>query len=225
VSDPDFLNIVIIYDRTAKITGEFEEVYIDFIREYKGLFRTLVYDCTDDEELCKEEVRPNLPIITAYKPTGMNPYTGRPDVENEHFTGTTSTDNLSKYIGKMMPYFGKSVTDKTREEFMSHKEPKFLLFSNKKKPTSVIKALTSEFRDRMHFGYVHKDQIETVNTFSPPEIPCLMALKDDGEHAVFDGEFTFDEMTEWMSEHVLPEKWETKQVDGKVSEMQKEMMV
>jgi hypothetical protein len=57
----------------------------------------------------------------------------------------------------MMPYFGKSITAKNLADFQRNDGPKFLLFSGKKKPTAPIKALTSEFRNRMHFGYVHKD--------------------------------------------------------------------
>jgi hypothetical protein len=155
----------------------------------------------------------------------MNPYTGRPDVENRHFEGTTSVENFSKYIGSMLPYFGKSVTNANVKEFVGHDEPKFLLFTTKKKPASVIKAITSRFRDRMHFGYVHTSQKEVVEAYSPPSIPCLLAVKMDGEHATFDGPFTFDGMAEFMEKHALSEKWEHKQAGGKISEIQKDLMV
>jgi hypothetical protein len=98
----------------------------------------------------------------------------------------------------MMPYYGKTVTSSSLKNFEDLEGPKFLLISGKKKPTAIIKALTSEFRGRMEFGFVHKDQKEVVSAYSPPKLPCFIALKDNAEHEVFNGEFTFESMAEFV---------------------------
>jgi len=50
---------------------------MNFVRDYKGLYRTLVYDCAEDREVCPDDMLSQLPLITAYTNKGPNPYTGK----------------------------------------------------------------------------------------------------------------------------------------------------
>ena len=50
IVDPDYLIMVIVYDRRGDNSIGLEPIYYDFVRDHRGLFRTLVYDCADDED-------------------------------------------------------------------------------------------------------------------------------------------------------------------------------
>ena len=224
IVDPDYLIMVIVYDRRGDNSIGLEPIYYDFVRDHRGLFRTLVYDCADDEELCSEEMKKSLPSVTAYKPVGTNPYTGRPQVEKEAYTGNSKHDALSKFMGKLMPYFGQNVNGGNLETFMNSEGNKVLLITNKKKPSTLFKAVTSKYRERLWFGMAHKDDEAIIEAFEPPRMPSLVVVTEDSR-VWFEGEFNLPELTSFLDQYAASERWSREFVEGVIGGNQKDLMV
>ena len=170
---------------------------MDFVREYRGLYRTLAYDCSEDREVCPLDVLESLPLITAYYNKGVNPYTGRVVVEPANFEGEMNPVAVSKFMGSRMPYFGENVTGGTIDEFIAKPGTKALLFTNKKRPSAIFKAITSRYRDRISFGMVPQDDNELLDKYEPARMPALCVLTDS-DPIWFSGEYTIASLSEFL---------------------------
>ena len=194
--------------------SEAEDVYMDFVREYRGLYRTLAYDCSEDREVCPLEVLDGLPQLTVYYNKGINPYTGRVKVEYDHFVGEMDPVAVSKFMGSRMPYFGEPVTGGTINEFIAQPGTKAILFTNKKRPSAIFKAITSRYRDRISFGMVHKDDPELLDEYASMQMPalCVLSYSETEEEPIepvwFSGEFTIAGLSEFLDPQASASKIE-----------------
>jgi hypothetical protein len=145
---------------------------------YRGFFKIVAFDCSDDEKACAEDVKPQLPAVQARTPAGLNPYTGKPLVHNREFTGEVNPKTLSKWILDNMPYLGETLNPSNIEEYLNDPDMnKVILFTNKAKTPPLYKALVSEFRGYIHFGLVFDKEDELVSRFEVTGFPTFLGLK------------------------------------------------
>ncbi len=88
-----------------------------------------------------------------------------------HYLETELTaNNFYNFMVKNMPDYTRPLRtradlDHFREENVNIDVNKVLILSNKKQPLNEFKAISSEFRDRLVFGFVSSDAVEVQAEF------------------------------------------------------------
>ena len=126
-------------------------------------------------------------------------------------------------MGSRMPYWGQVVAAGTHAEFLEGNGVKALLFTNKKRPSALFKAITSKYRDRISFGLVQKSDQELLDIYAPTKMPALCVLKDS-EPIWFSGEFNLDELSEFL-DPLAPKSKQKKSGTTAVTELEKDLEI
>merc|ERR1719284_112832 len=111
------------------------------------------------------------------------------------FTTKVSKDNVDGFI----------TTDPTK--------PKVLLFSNKKTPPTIWKALSSEtvFKRTVKFGFASEEDKEVVQKFKVKKYPTVIMQRGSKAEIKesYSGEMTFSALKDWVNLHSSP-AWATR---------------
>jgi len=110
-------------------------------------------------------------------------------------------------IARFMPDFTTKVTKENVDAFITTDptKPKVLLFSNKKTPPTIWKALSSEtvFKRTVKFGFVTEDQTDIVQRFKVKKYPSVVMQRGTkGEtKESYSGELKFLALKDWVNLH------------------------
>lgn len=93
-----------------------------------------------------------------------------------------------------MPFLGETLKEKNQEDFFEDAAlDKVILFSNKKKPPPLYKALVSKFRGYVGFGLVYDTEEALCAKYGVESFPTFMGIKEDVVK-IFDGKVEWDEL-------------------------------
>ena len=106
-----------------------------------------------------------------------------------------------------LKYHGETVTDATLDKFLSKEGGKVLLFSDKKKTTSLYKALSGQFLGRLAFGQVHSSNAEAMSKFDVTSAPTVVVIKEDGSHEIYSGKLNAVDLANFLSEYAPAPKY------------------
>ncbi|CAG9329135.1 PDILT_2 [Blepharisma stoltei] len=221
LENPDYMAVDIIYDRNGMPSKVLSNVIVDVLDKYHTFVKVYAYDCADDEQLCPENIKAELPIFEAHVPAGLNPYTGKPLVHKRKFEGEIAYKEVSDFLLTNIPFLGE-VLNKENEDFLNENQLNHaILFSSKEKAPLIFKALSSEFRGRLEFWVSLSSDPEYSKTFGVTEYPTLMVRVGEDMYK-YTGKYDFFEISKFLDQFAAKERQELKLKKKKPKEEKKE---
>jgi len=166
--------------------------------ELKGMAKVTAMNCNDFPVFCDKQGVKETPSIMIYPPNPVPAF---------KFEGKLEQKAISGKISRFMPDTTVMVTKDNIDTFLTtaHEKPKVLLFSNKKSPPTIWKALSTEtvFKRTVSFGFVTEDQTDIVQRFKITKFPSVV-MQRGGAAAVkepYKGEMNFLGLKEWVNLH------------------------
>mmetsp|Transcript_10171 Transcript_10171/g.13691 ORF Transcript_10171/g.13691 Transcript_10171/m.13691 type:complete len:398 (-) Transcript_10171:63-1256(-) len=174
----------------------------------KGLVKVAAVNC--DEEANKQlagyfQVQ-GFPTIKVFPGTFTeNPHQkGAPFKTPVDYQGQRTADAIVNFGLSQLKYFGEEITDSTLNSFLEQSGKKVLLFSDKKKTTSLYKSLSGHFNGRLSFGQVHTSNTQAVEQYGVKKSPTLLVVKDDGSYEPYEGALNGVELSNYLSKQAPP---------------------
>merc|ERR1719258_909559 len=97
------------------------------------------------------------------------------------YGGEMKKEKLVKAISKMIPNFATDLTAETADNFLVSEpsKPKVLLFSNKDKVPTILKALSSDsvFKRSIKFGFVKHTEESVVKKMKVKKFPAFVMVR------------------------------------------------
>merc|ERR1712048_711559 len=175
---------------------KFLEAYNDVAKEMKGMAKVCAISCDDWPVFCEKNKITETPALMMY-PTNPQPA--------YLWEGKMETKAISGRISKMIPDFSTILKKEDADAWLTTDptKPKILLFSNKKSPPTIFKALSSEtvFRRTVKFAFVSEDNEELVGKFRVKKFPTII-MQRGGKAEVketYTGEINFLNLKEWIN--------------------------
>lgn len=203
--NPDFLTFVLVYTSDSPKSRLLIDPITTISVRFHDYMRFFAYDCAYDPKTCSPEIKESLPMISAYVPGGMNPYTGKPLVYQRNYEGSGSPDELGSFLRKNTPYLGTYLTTENLEGFLADTLNKVILFTNKDSTPILYKGLTSHFRGRLEFGLVWANQTSVLRKFDVESFPTLLVQDEEGQR-VYDGEMEFENIAVYLESYAAKKK-------------------
>lgn len=186
------------YRDDKKEDQAFLDEYNKVAGDLKGMIKICALSCSDFDVFCEKQGVKETPSIMIY-PTNPIPafkYEGK--MEAKAIAGKVSRfvqDNSIKLNKDNADGF--VTTDPTK--------PKVILFSNKKSPPTIWKALSSEtvFRRTVKFGFVTEEDKDLVAKFKVKKFPSVIMQRGAKAEIKeeFKGEMKFLALKDWVNLH------------------------
>merc|ERR1719502_313172 len=116
---------------------------------------------------------------------------------------------ISGHLSKLISDNSVKLTKENVDSFMSSdaSKPKVIVFSNKKTPPTILKALSSDtvFKRTAKFGFVTEDEADVCAKFKVKKFPSLVMQRRSGTELKKDtyaGEMNFRALQEWVNPYV-----------------------
>jgi hypothetical protein len=185
--------------------GEYLDVIDSVAKETKGMVRVAAVNCQAHSAFCKSHgvTAAGKPQVTVFPPNPMPQYAFKGAVE-----GADAAKKLENHLLKMIPSFITELKDKAAmEKFITtdmHK-PKVMLFSDKAKSPTILKALSAEsvLHRTTSFAFVTKDAADIAKRFKVKKYPSMvMHRRGTGgkmEDEIYKGELKFQDIHAWVN--------------------------
>lgn len=167
-------------------------------KDLKGMAKITAVSCSDHAAFCDKQGVKETPTVMIYP---INP---QPAFKYE---GKMEAKALSSKVSRFIPDFTVKVTKDNIDSFLTTDptKPKAILFSNKKSPPTIWKALSSEtvFRRTVKFGFVHEDDSDVVKRHKVTKFPTVILQRGGqvGKHESYSGDLTFTALKDWVNLH------------------------
>lgn len=175
---------------------KFLDQYNAVAGEMKGMAKVCALSCDDWPLFCEKNNIKTTPAIMMYPTNPMPAYV---------YEGKMETKSVAGRIAKMMPDLSTVITKDNVDTWLTTDatKPKVLLFSNKKSPPLIFKALSSEtvFKRTVKFGFVQESEADVVAKFKIKKFPSIMMQRGSkGEtKEQYKGEMNFAALQEWIN--------------------------
>jgi len=175
---------------------KFLDQYNAVAKELKGMAKICAISCDDWPLFCEKNNVKTTPAVMMYPVNPMPAYLHE---------GKMETKAVSGRIAKMMPDLSTVLTKDDIDAWLTTDatKPKVMLFSNKPKPPTIFKALSSEtvFKRTVKFGFVQESETDIVSKFKVKKFPSfVMQRGSKGEtKETYKGEMTFAGLQEWIN--------------------------
>lgn len=179
---------------------KFLEEYNKVATELKGMAKICAISCTEWPVFCERNKVTNTPALMIYPSNPIPTFTYEGKLEPKAIAG-----KISKFIVDN----GVKVTAENVDTFLTTEptKPKILLFSNKKSPPTIFKALSSEtvFRRTVKFGFVPETEKDVAARFKVKSFPTILkhasAKPGSSSTEVYKGEMNFLAIKDWVNLH------------------------
>lgn len=206
IENPDYLTMTIIYDESTAGSIALDQVIGELLPKYENYVKFIALDCDQVPHICKPELRSQMPVFQGYAPGGINPYTGKPLVNDRPYQGAISAKDIGNFFTENVPFLGEYLTQENNEKFLEEEGNKVLLFTNKEKVPIIFKGLSSKFRARLEFAVVFVNQTELIAQYDVINFPTLVVIEGD-DTIQYRGKIDFDEISEFLSKYQAAERW------------------
>lgn len=183
-----------------------QPAYEKAAQSLKGLAKVAAVDCDEEtnKQFCGTFGVQGFPTLKIVKP-GQK--TGRPIVED--YNGPRTAKGIVEAVTDKMPNLVKRVTDKDLEPFLAdaNETPKVLLFTDKGKTSSLLKAVAIDFKGSLKVAQIRNTDKATVELFGVTKFPTLVLLpggKEAAEGIMYDGELKKDAIVAFLSQAATP---------------------
>jgi len=169
-------------------------------KELKGMAKVAAINCNEWAKFCTTNNVKETPAIMVYP---VNPFPAF------LYEGKMEAKAISGKISKLIPDFSTVVTKENADSFLSSdaSKPKVLVFSNAKKPPTILKALSSDtvFRRAAKFGFVNSEDSDVVSKFKVKKFPTVIMQRRIGNEMKkeeYKGNINFLELQAWVNPYV-----------------------
>jgi len=175
---------------------KFLDAYNAVATELKGMAKICAISCDDWPVFCDKNKVKSTPSIMMYPTNPIPAYL---------WEGKMETKAIAGRVAKSIPDGSVVLTKDNVDAFLTTDptKPKIFLFSNKKAPPTLFKALSSEtvFRRTVKFAFVSESDADVVNRFKVKKFPTIMmhrgAKAEKGE--TYKGDINFLGLKEWIN--------------------------
>jgi len=158
-------------------------------KELKGMAKVTAINCNDWPVFCKKNNVAATPAIMMYP---INPFPAY------MFEGKLEAKAISSKLSKMIPDQSTRITKDNIDAWLSSdaSKPKVLIFSNKKSPPTILKALSTDtvFRRTAKFGFVTEEDADVCQKFKVQKFPSVVMQRKVGtefKKETYSGELNF----------------------------------
>jgi len=169
-------------------------------KELKGMAKVTAINCNEYQKFCDKNNVKSTPAIMMYP---VNPFPAF------LFEGKMEAKAISSKLSKMIPDFSTKITKDNVDSWMSAdaSKPKVLIFSNKKTPPTILKALSSDtvFKRTAKFGFVTEDEADVCQKFKVKKFPSVIMQRKVGNELkkeTYSGAMNFLELQKWVNPYV-----------------------
>ena len=99
----------------------------------------------------------------------------------------------SKYVTILLPHHWVG--------FSQQLGAKIVLFSEKTVPSPLFRALSMQFRERVHFGMIRKWETALVQQLGATQFPSILVVTSDGKQFFYQKEMKFDDLQKLISKY------------------------
>jgi len=179
-----------------KFLDEFNKVG----KEMKGMAKVAAMNCNDWPKFCTKNNVKTTPSVLMYP---INPFPAF------LFEGKLEAKAVAGKLSKMIQDNSERVTKDNVDSWLTSdaSKPKMLVFSNKKSPPTILKALSSDtvFRRAAKFGFVTEDDAEVCAKFNVKKFPTVVLQRKVGtdfKKEIYSGEMNFLALQAWVNPYV-----------------------
>jgi len=186
------------FNPSNKADQGFLDEYNKVATDLKSMAKVTAINCEDWPEFCKKNNVKQTPAIMVY-PT--NP------VPAFMYEGKMESKAIMAKLTRFIPDFSNKVTKENVDTFLTTEptKPKVILFSNKKTPPTILKALSSEtvFRRTVKFGFVAEEDKDVCSKLKVTKFPTIMMVRGAKSETKekYTGEMNFIAIKDWVNLH------------------------
>lgn len=175
---------------------KFLDVYNEAAKELKGMAKVTAISCDDWPVFCDKANVKTTPAVMIYPPNPIPAYLWEGKMEAKAIAGR---------VAKSIPDNTITLTNDNVDTFLTTDptKPKVFLFSNKKAPATMFKALSSEtvFRRTVKFGFVKEEDADIVKRFKVSKFPTILMQRGAKAEVkeTYKGEMNFLGLKEWIN--------------------------
>ncbi|KAJ3158261.1 hypothetical protein HDU86_002970 [Geranomyces michiganensis] len=183
----------------------------------KGLAKVVAVDCDNDQNkpICGQYGVQGFPTIKVFR-GGLK---GLPQDYNGPRTAKGLVEAaIAAISGHVAQIGGSGKRAVAYNDFVEKTElPRAILVSQKSSTPPLLKALSVEYRDRVHFGELRASEKETVAKLNVSSYPAVILFaKDSKDPVVYDGKLKHAGLTEFLDKYAGPKpKTATKKKESK----------
>lgn len=176
------------------------DTYNDVAKDLKGMAKVTAINCNDWAGFCSKNNVKETPAVMIYP---INPYPAF------LHTGKMEAKAISHQVARLIPDFTTRVTQENFETFLGNdpSKPKVMLFSNKKAPPTILKALSSDtvFRRAAKFGFVTEGDKEVCQKYKVKSFPTIIMQRRVGTEVkkeTYSGAINYADIHSWVNPYV-----------------------
>jgi len=179
---------------------KFLDEYNKVAMELKGMAKVTAINCNKDKKFCTTNGITSTPKVQLY-PTFPAPV--------YLWEGKMEAKALAVKISKMIPDLSTKLTKDNVDSWLSAdaNKPKMIIFSNKKSPPTILKALSSDtvFKRAAKFAFVTEDEADVCQKFKVTKFPTVMMQRRAGQETkkeTYSGEMNFLALKAFINPYV-----------------------
>jgi len=179
---------------------KFLDDYNKVAKEMKGMAKVTAINCNDWPGFCTKQKVTTTPAIMMYP---INPFPAF------LYEGKMEAKSLVSKLSKMIPDLSTKITKDNVDSWLSAdaSKPKVLIFSNKKNPPTILKALSSDtvFSRAAKFGFVVEDEADVVKKFKVNKFPSVVMQRRVGtelKKETYSGDMNFLDLKAFVNPYV-----------------------
>ncbi|ORX82201.1 thioredoxin-like protein [Basidiobolus meristosporus CBS 931.73] len=191
--------------------------YKKVAQNLKGLVKVAAVDCDDEQNkpICATYGIQGFPTIKLF-PSELKLDAKHPNKATKlpiDYTGPRSAKAMVDFAVSKIPSYVQTVSSDaskkkalTMEEFLAQggeDSPKAILFTNKDKTTTLYKALSVDYHNRITLGQVKNTESEIVQRYNVEKFPTLLVFPKgaQSEPVVYDGALKHAALFEFMGQY------------------------
>jgi hypothetical protein len=169
-------------------------------KEMKGMAKITAINCNDWAGFCKKNNVAATPAVMMYPTFPAPAYL---------WEGKMESKAIAARVSKMIPDMSTRITKDAVDSWLSSdaSKPKVLIFSNKKNPPTILKALSSDtvFKRTAKFGFVTEDETDVCQKFKVNKFPTIIMQRRVGtemKKETYSGEMNFRDLQAFVNPYV-----------------------
>jgi len=179
-----------------KFLNEFNTV----AKDLKGMAKVTAINCNTNKNFCSKNGVTSTPKVQFY------PVFPAPAFLWE---GKMDSKALAGKIAKMIPDLSTKLDKENVDSWLSSdaSKPKVIIFSNKKNPPTILKALSSDtvYKRTAKFGFVTEDEADVCQKFKVKKFPSVIMHRKAGNEIkkeTYSGEMNFLALSKWINPYM-----------------------
>jgi hypothetical protein len=171
-------------------------MYNEVAKELKGMAKITGINCEAWPAFCKEHGAEETPMVKLFPLNPMPAY---------KYAGDMKKEKIVKALSKMIPNFVTDLTADAADNFLvsDPSKPKVLLFSDKEKIPTILKALSSDsvFKRSIKFGFVKKSEEAVVKKLKIKKFPTFFMVRGSKSEIreEYKGDMDFRSIHSWVN--------------------------